>query len=158
MTAARTIRTDSTEATERLGEDLARALVPGDAIGLVGDLGTGKTAFVRGLARGLGIPEGAVASPSFTMISEHRGRLPLYHVDLYRLEPGGADLLSLREYVYGDGVTAIEWFDRLPPGALDDYLLVRIDYAEPGRVLTIEGRGRRAAALVRAVAGDAQSR
>jgi tRNA threonylcarbamoyladenosine biosynthesis protein TsaE len=153
-----TLRADSTEATERLGEHLARGLVPGDAIGLVGDLGSGKTAFVRGLARGLGIPEGAVASPTFTMINEHRGRLPLYHVDLYRLEPGGADLLSLREYVYGDGVTAIEWFDRLPPGALDDYLLVRIDYAEPGRVLTIEGRGRRAAALVQAVAGDAQSR
>jgi len=151
----RTIGSAAVEATERLGEAVGAAAEAGDTIALVGDLGAGKTAFVRGLARGLGIAEGAVASPTFTMVAEHQGRLPLYHVDLYRLSPEGADLLSLREYVYGEGVTAIEWGDRLPAGALDDYLTVRIDYAPSGRILTVEGHGRRAAALVRVLVGDA---
>jgi tRNA threonylcarbamoyladenosine biosynthesis protein TsaE len=144
----------SVEDTERMGASLGRIAAAGDTIGLVGDLGAGKTAFVRGLARGLGIAEGAVASPTFTMVAEHRGRLPLFHVDLYRLEPGAVDLLFLREYVFGPGVTVIEWFDRLPAAALDAYLRVRIDYAKPGRHLLFEACGDRAAALIGALAGD----
>ena len=86
------------------------------------------------------------------MIAEYAGRLPVFHIDLYRLAPGEADLLALREYVYGPGVTAIEWFDRLPMGALDAYLTVRIDYAAPGRRLVFSGLGPRATALVAALA------
>ena len=146
----------SPDETEAVARQLAKSLEPGDVVALVGDLGAGKTAFVRGLAAGLGVPENEVASPTFTMAAEYRGRLTLYHVDLYRLDPKGPDLEPLREYVFGGGVTAIEWFDRLPDGALDAYLLVRISYAEPGRCITLEGRGERAASLVGRLAGRAQ--
>lgn len=145
----------SPEGTEALARTLGAALEAGDVIGLVGDLGAGKTAFVRGVAAGLGIRPETVVSPTFTMVQEYQGRLPLYHVDLYRLQPSTIDLLSLREYLYGSGITAIEWFDRLPAQALDDYLLVRIDYAQPGRSFTVGGQGSRAAALIGVLAGSA---
>jgi tRNA threonylcarbamoyladenosine biosynthesis protein TsaE len=147
-----TVATASVEETEAVGARLGRVVAAGDVITLDGDLGAGKTAFVRGLAAGLRVPSHLVASPTFTMIAEYAGRLPVFHVDLYRLAPGAADLLALREYVYGPGVTAIEWFDRLPPGALDAYLAVRIEYADPGRRLIFEGHGVRAAQLVAALA------
>ena len=147
--------TRTADETEALARRLGAAAAPGDLIGLVGDLGAGKTVFVRGLAAGLGIPPDEVVSPTFTMIAEYQGRMPLYHVDLYRLEPAAVDLLSLREYVYGRGVTVIEWFDRLPAGALDAALLVRIDYAQPGRRVTVEGQGSRAFALLAAFARGA---
>ena len=149
---ALTLTTEAVEATEAIGQRLGRLAVVGDVIGLFGELGAGKTAFVRGLAQGLDVPSHLVASPTFTMVAEYGGRLPVYHIDLYRLDPGCADLLALREYVYGPGVTAIEWCDRLPPGALDAYLGVRIEYATPGRRLVFEGLGPRAAALVTALA------
>jgi tRNA threonylcarbamoyladenosine biosynthesis protein TsaE len=148
-----TLTTTTVEATEAIGRRLGRLVEPGDVVALVGDLGAGKTAFVRGLGDGLGVPGHLVASPTFTMIAEYPGgRLPLFHVDLYRLEPGAADLPVLAEYVHGGGVTAIEWPDRLPAGALDACLTVRIEYADPGRRLTFEGRGARAASLVAALA------
>src|SRR5207237_5335442 len=100
--------------TQRLGERLGAVCEPGDVIALVGDLGAGKTAFVQGLARGLGVPdEERVASPTFDIILEHAGRLVLHHVDLYRL--GSEDELAelgLGELLAGDGVAAVEWFDR----------------------------------------------
>lgn len=147
------ITTVSPEGTEAVARRLGESLEPGDVIALVGDLGAGKTVFVRGLAVGLGVGEREVASPTFTMVAEYRGRLTLYHVDLYRLDPRGPDLFPLREYVYGRGVTAIEWFDRLPAGALDAYLMVRIHYAQPGRCIMLEGPGERAATLVRTLTG-----
>jgi tRNA threonylcarbamoyladenosine biosynthesis protein TsaE len=151
--AAPLVRTAETvEATEALGRALGRLVAAGDVIALVGDLGAGKTAFVRGLADGLDVPPGTVASPTFIMLAEYRGRLPVYHVDLYRLDLAAADLLALHEYVYGNGITAIEWADRLPAGALDAGLTVRIEYAEPGRRLTFEGLGTRAESLVAALA------
>lgn len=140
--------------TEALARRLGAVVCPGDVIALVGELGAGKTAFVRGLAAGLGVAEREVASPTFTIVAEYRGRLPLYHIDLYRLDPRGPDLLPIREYAYGRGVTAIEWFDRLSAGALDDYLLVRIDYGQPGRRLTFEGCGARAVALLAMLSGN----
>ncbi len=154
MTAPATLAlaAETVEDTEALGRRLGRLAAPGDVVALFGDLGAGKTAFVRGLADGLDAPAHMVASPTFTMLAEYPGRLPLFHVDLYRLEPGGADLEALREYVYGTGVTAIEWSERLPPGALDAYLGVRIEYAAPGRRLSFEGVGPRAEALVAALA------
>ena len=143
-----TVLTRSEDETEALARRLGAAAEPGDVIMLVGELGAGKTAFVRGLAAGLGVAPGEVASPTFTMAAEYRGRLRLHHVDLYRLDPGAVDVLSLREYAYGDGVTAIEWADRLPAGALDAYLLVRIDYAGPGRRLSFTAHGGRPGALL----------
>jgi len=153
--AALTLTVTTVEETEAIGRRLGRLAAAGDVICLVGDLGAGKTAFVRGLADGLDVPEHMVASPTFIMMAEYAGRVPLYHVDLYRLTPGDVDLQALHEYVQGPGVTAIEWSDRLPDGALDAYLGVRIEYAAPGRRLVFEGLGTRAAHLVAALASGA---
>lgn len=108
------LRTGSQEETARFGEALAPLLEPEDIICLNGDLGAGKTAFARGVARGLGV-EGYVTSPTFTLINEYQGRLPLYHMDVYRLEaPGEMEDLGYEEYFYGDGVTLIEWAEKVP--------------------------------------------
>ena len=86
----------------------------GELIGLVGELGAGKTCLVRGLAEGLGIAPRKVRSPTFTLVNEYSGgRLPLYHIDLYRLVPSPVDRMALRDYLYGDGVCVVEWFERL---------------------------------------------
>jgi tRNA threonylcarbamoyladenosine biosynthesis protein TsaE len=104
--------------TEALASGLATDLGPGDVLLLSGVLGAGKTCFVRGLARGLGHADGAVLSPTFQLVRESRGgRVPLYHIDLYRLQgPQEAQGLGLEEYFDGDGVCAVEWPERL--GAL----------------------------------------
>ena len=111
----RTITTRSEEETAALGREVAASLSAGDVLLLHGDLGAGKTAFVGGLAEGLGIPRDQVSSPTFTLIQEYRGgRLPLFHADLYRIEdPREFDELGLDE-IAEDGVLAIEWAERLP--------------------------------------------
>jgi len=110
-----TVTTASETETTAIGRDLAQSLRAGDAVLLRGELGAGKTAFVRGLAEGLGIPADAVTSPTFTLIQEYRGgRLPMFHVDLYRLDdPREIDDLGLDE-IAADGVLAIEWAEKLP--------------------------------------------
>jgi tRNA threonylcarbamoyladenosine biosynthesis protein TsaE len=110
------IHTTRSEAeTATVGRDLAASLRAGDTVLLSGELGAGKTAFVRGLAEGLGIPAAAVSSPTFTLIQDYRGgRLPLFHADLYRLDdPREIDDLGLEE-IAADGVLAIEWAEKLP--------------------------------------------
>ena len=107
--------TDTEQETSAAGERLAATLRPGAVVLLFGELGAGKTAFVRGLARGLGAPEDDVSSPTFTLIQEYsQGRVPLYHVDLYRLAPAEIPDLGLDELISGDAVVAIEWADRWP--------------------------------------------
>jgi tRNA threonylcarbamoyladenosine biosynthesis protein TsaE len=116
--------------TIEAGRMLAGQLAAGDVLLLYGDLGAGKTAFVRGLVRGLGGPEDEVTSPTFTLVQEYRrGRLPLFHADLYRLTATEAADLGLHE-IGEDGVLAIEWADRLagpPPPAIT----IRIDTISP---------------------------
>ncbi len=117
-----TVLTHSEAQTADVAAALAASLEPGAVILLFGNLGAGKTAFVRGLAAGLGIDADEVSSPTFTLIQEYRGgRVPLYHVDLYRLEGGReVDDLGLEELA-GIGVMAIEWADKLThpwPGAI----------------------------------------
>ncbi len=130
----REVETASPEETEGLAERLGQTAEGGELVGLEGELGAGKTCFVRGLARGLGADPDAVASPTFVMATEYRsGRLPLHHVDLYRLEPPLADTLFLREVLYGAGVAAVEWFDRLLPAAGDDVLHVTLRYGDGSR-------------------------
>jgi tRNA threonylcarbamoyladenosine biosynthesis protein TsaE len=110
------IHTTRSEAeTATVGRDLAQTLRPGDVVLLHGELGAGKTAFVRGLAEGLGVPPEDVSSPTFTLIQEYRGgRLPLFHADLYRLDdPREIDDLGLEE-IAANGILAIEWAEKLP--------------------------------------------
>lgn len=109
------IISSSVERTAAAGREYGRTARAGDVFALVGELGAGKTQFVKGLVEGIGC--GApVTSPTFTLIHEYsRGRLPVYHFDFYRLETAGAALrLGLDEYLFGDGVSVIEWADRFP--------------------------------------------
>lgn len=109
------VTTQSEEETAAEGRRFAASLRGGEVLLLSGDLGAGKTAFVRGLAAGLGVDPTEVTSPTFTLVQEYRaGRLPLFHVDLYRLKPGEVDDLGLDEMALEGGVLAIEWPDRLP--------------------------------------------
>lgn len=132
--------------TAAIARDLARRLHAGDVLLIQGELGAGKTAFVRGLAGGLGVDEDDVSSPTFTLVQEYRGgRLPLYHADLYRLARAAEiDDLGLGDADMGDGVLAIEWPERLArpvPGATlvaivisgDTERLIRIEPRPPGR-------------------------
>ncbi len=124
--------TASMAATEALGMRLAEGLSAGSVVALRGELGAGKTVLARGIARGLGV-EGYLKSPSFTIINEyHEGRVPLYHIDLYRLPEGGADCgddgLALEEYLYGDGVCVIEWAERALSLIPDDAIRITITY------------------------------
>jgi tRNA threonylcarbamoyladenosine biosynthesis protein TsaE len=113
--------TRSEEETQQVARELAGSLSAGDVLLLSGTLGAGKTAFVRGLAAGLGIDPAEVSSPTFTLIHEYAaGRLKLFHADLYRLERAATDDIGLEEMGVSDGVLAIEWPDRLThdmPGA-----------------------------------------
>ena len=112
---------NSAEATQRLGQLWGREAQPGWIVGLRGDLGAGKTQFVKGLVAGIG-QGGTVTSPTFTLIHEYSGgRLPVYHFDFLRLEDQpAAERLGLEEYLFGDGVSVIEWADRFPELIPDD--------------------------------------
>lgn len=120
------IVTASEEETSAAGARLAARLSPGDVVLLFGNLGAGKTAFVRGMAEGLGASPDEVSSPTFTLVQEYQGRATLYHVDLYRLEPAEIDDLGLEELVSGDGIVAIEWADRWR-GRPDDVIEVVLE-------------------------------
>lgn len=140
-----TIRTDSADATRAVAAALAEKLVPGDLVLLVGDLGAGKTAFVQGLAKGLGVDE-PVTSPTFTIVQQYEGRLRLAHVDVYRLDRV-QDLydLGFDEMIDGGGVTVVEWGDLVAQAIPTEHLLVRIDPGEADneRVLELSYHGAR---------------
>jgi len=139
-------RTVSPEETMQLGQRLARLLGPGDVVCLTGELGAGKTHFAKGIARGLCVRE-VVTSPTFTLIKEYEGRMPFYHMDVYRLE-GPEELADLGydEYFYGEGVTLIEWADRvadvLPDERLDIELKIEGELLENTRVFSFAPHGR----------------
>jgi tRNA threonylcarbamoyladenosine biosynthesis protein TsaE len=130
------------EATEQLGSQLASLLRKGDLVALHGELGAGKTCLVRGLSKGLGLKEGLVASPSYSLINEYPGPVSLFHIDCYRLHlEEEIEELGLEEYMDGRGITAIEWAERinhLP----DDRLEISIRITGPtGRLIRIEAYG-----------------
>ena len=120
----------STRETLRIGESLGKLLLPGDVIALVGDLGTGKTYFVKGVAKGAGVASpNEVSSPSFTLIQEYAGKIPFYHIDLYRLgSEHEAEELGLEDYLRGDAITAIEWADRILSLLPEEILWVRLHH------------------------------
>jgi tRNA threonylcarbamoyladenosine biosynthesis protein TsaE len=137
----------SADDTQALGERVGRCLQAGDVICLYGELGSGKTVFVKGLAKGLGVPqESGVRSPSFVLIHRYEGRVPLYHADLYRLDgPADIDEIGLREWLGGDGVAVIEWADKLEaglPAARLDVTLRHVDTET--RQITLHPLGQRA--------------
>jgi tRNA threonylcarbamoyladenosine biosynthesis protein TsaE len=134
------------EATRSLGNQLAQLLPAGSVLLLEGELGSGKTTLIQGLGEGLGILD-AIASPTFTLICEYpEGRLPLYHLDLYRLDP--AEIPAVLPELYWEGIevppgiVAIEWADRLPYKP-QDYLLIRMSYEHPMSSNGLETQGRR---------------
>lgn len=120
--------THNEQETFEVGRALGRALRGGERIALGGELGAGKTVLVRGIAAGLDIPQDEVRSPSFTLLATYEGgRIPLHHLDLFRLNPSPADCMSLREILYGDAVAAVEWFENLGE-ELADCLEIRITF------------------------------
>lgn len=141
---AREIVVADAAAMQALGARLAAAARPGDAICLFGDLGAGKTQFAKGFGAGLGIVD-TVTSPSFVLMAEYAGRLPLFHIDMYRLADGaaaiGGGLLDERQ---ADGVTLIEWAERLGEALPGSRLDIRIDgVGETARVVRLEPRDAR---------------
>ncbi len=143
------VESRSAHETKSWGRRLASLLEGGELLGLTGELGAGKTCFVKGLAHGLALREEEILSPTFTMIQEHHGRLPLYHIDLYRLERADLDDLGLREYLFSEAVAAVEWFDRLDEAEGLEALSIRISYSGANhRTLEFRARGGRHSAIV----------
>lgn len=138
--------------TEALGARLGRALLPGDVVALVGDLGAGKTQLVRGACRGAGVPEREVASPTFAIVSTYAGRIPIHHADLYRI--AGEDELhatGFQDLLGGEGAVLVEWADRVPGALPGERLEITLthDARRPSlRHLRLVGTGERHAALV----------
>lgn len=145
------IKTSSAEETVRVGQALGTILRAGDVICLNGDLGAGKTRFAQGVACGLNI-DGAVTSPTFTLINEYQGRLPFYHMDVYRLAgPIELEDLGYEEYFYGDGVSLVEWAERvneLLPEERLDITINRCPEGEDLREITTTPQGERYRQLV----------
>ena len=131
----------SPEETEQLGEQLGRTLRPGSVVAYRGDLGMGKTAFTRGLARGLGCTC-RVTSPTFTIVNEYSGALPLFHFDMYRLDSSD-DLFDIgwEDYLSRGGVCAVEWSERVEDALPEDALWVSIarGNGENDRIITVTG-------------------
>jgi tRNA threonylcarbamoyladenosine biosynthesis protein TsaE len=120
----------SPEETIRVGKNLAKKLKVGSCVALIGDLGSGKTVFTKGIAEGLGVKDPRYGnSPTFVIVKEYKGKMPLYHFDLYRLDTSTAvDLEGYKEYFYDDGVTVVEWAEKirtvLPKGSVEVRLKV----------------------------------
>jgi tRNA threonylcarbamoyladenosine biosynthesis protein TsaE len=145
------IQTERVSETIRIGKSIGGHLLSGDVVALVGELGAGKTQFIKGLAAGAGIGNTAyISSPSFTLIHEYPGKIPFYHVDLFRLEgEKEAEELGLEEYFQGGGITAIEWADKIPSLLPSKNLFIHIAYVgKNSRSLEIIGRGKRYQELV----------
>jgi len=142
--------------TELLGERIGEALEPGMVVALIGELGAGKTMLTKGIARGLGVP-GLVHSPSFTLIHEHVGRLPVYHFDLYRLNtPEELEDLGCDSYFYGTGVTIIEWAEKILKLLPPDHLEIRIVGENEERGFEIRATGPASQAVVEKIAARPQ--
>lgn len=147
----------SANATKYIGRLVSKNLRPSDIICLFGELGSGKTVLAKGIAKGLNIEESKVISPTFVLIREHaKGRLPLYHFDLYRLKnPCEINALGYEEYLYGDGVSVIEWADRLRSLLPKDFLKIELLFKQHSqRKIKFSAFGKRYKELLRKINED----
>lgn len=134
--------TNSEHETKEIGIKLAPLLERGDVITLEGDLGAGKTTFTKGIAKGLGVKR-AVTSPTFMIIKEYDGELPLYHMDAYRLEHSDEDI-GFDEYFYGDGISVVEWASFIEDYLPEERLMVKIEHVNTEkRKLTMIPKGKK---------------
>jgi len=148
------ITTDHMSATQALGAALGRCVPAGTVITLTGDLGSGKTTLVQGLAQGLQVPaDYYITSPSYTLINEYPGRHRLLHVDLYRLtDPLQIEDIGMPDILAGDGVIAIEWAERLPPSWLTAYLHIHIEsLSADSRQITLKAYGQDVVILIKQI-------
>ena len=128
------VETDSADRTIALGRFLGERVAAGQVIGLSGDLGAGKTTFTRGLAEGAGADPAAVTSPTFTFLHVYAGRIPVYHLDLYRLDSESQVRdLGVDEFIGGDGVAVVEWFENVPALLTASRLEARLSVTGPDR-------------------------
>jgi tRNA threonylcarbamoyladenosine biosynthesis protein TsaE len=137
-----TLNLETEQDTERFGKALAELLPPGTVVGLIGTLGAGKTRLVQAVATALGVPEGGVTSPTFVLVNEYRGgRVPLYHFDTYRLKDDDEFLeLGPEEYFDSDGISFVEWADRVEHLLPEDWLEIAIEVTgETTRRVTVVG-------------------
>ena len=131
------LKTKSSAQTVKLGKAIGRLLGPGQVVALIGDLGAGKTTFTKGLSSGLGVKDlSTVRSPSFVLIREYEGRIPVYHFDLYRLDNlDQVEGLGYEEYFYGQGLTIIEWADKIKDLLPEEYLIVELSLADEDKTV-----------------------
>lgn len=129
-----------------IGEQIGKKLIAGDVLVLTGDLGAGKTTLTKGIAKSLGISQ-MIKSPTYTIVREYEGRLPLYHLDIYRIGDD-PDSIDLDDFLYGAGVTVIEWGELLSSDLLDDYLEVFIERDIDGRKVRFDAHGTRSQELL----------
>ena len=132
MNSAAELVTNSPDETMRFAEAFAGVLAPGDFVALEGELGAGKTIFVKGLAKGLGVEEyNYVNSPSFVVVKEYAGKMPLYHFDVYRLDSRYfCETMDYEKYFYSSGVTAVEWAGRITEILPEEYFNISIGYGK----------------------------
>lgn len=138
------ILSKSIDETIAAGEKIAKGLKRGSVVALVGDLGSGKTVLTKGIAKGLGVKNSRyVNSPTFVIIKEYKGKLPLYHFDLYRLtDSSELDIENFEEYFYGGGVTVVEWADKIRQHLPTRYIEVRMKVAgENVRQIEVKSKG-----------------
>jgi tRNA threonylcarbamoyladenosine biosynthesis protein TsaE len=147
------IVTSRPEQTREIGRILGSLLEPGDLVCLYGDLGAGKTHFSYGIALGLDVEERYVTSPTFTFVNEYRGRIPFYHIDLYRLkDPSELEGIGFEEYIDSDGATVIEWAERAEEELPDERLNVYLSYVnEQSREVGFFAEGERYSRLLQVV-------
>ena len=155
------IISNSLDETRAFGEKIGKKLDQGIVLALTGNLGSGKTSFVQGLAKGLGVPDNYyITSPSYTLINEYPGRYHLFHIDLYRLENYvDFDDIGLYEILRSDGIVAIEWADKLPKDLLIEFLEIHIDIInDESRKICLSADGLKGKNLIEKIINSSKER